>query len=343
MSKQSTSTDVARLAGVSQTTVSFVLNNRHDKSISKETCDRVIEAARELRYRSNRLSEGILRGKSGLVGVVMPTYYDYYYGNLLSGICEEIEKNNANILLMQAGDAPQSESESINRLMEYRVDGIVCVANDWGSKVREVWLDEVLTKGIPLVIVDDRSHASRADCIVTDDVVGACTAVAHFAAQGHRRIAHIAGYIALSTAQDRKTGYLEALSLAGIHIDSNLIIDGDYSIESAERAAETVLSMNALPTAVFAASDILAMPLLKKMAQRGLRCPQDITVIGYSDTNLAPLMDLSSVAQNSREIGVTAARVLLKRAIDLSAPPSVHTLPTQLTIRQSSEWRMYNP
>jgi len=340
MSKQSTSTDVARRAGVSQTTVSFVLNDRHDKSISKETRDRVIEAARELRYRSNRLSEGILRGKSGLIGVVMPTYYDYYFGNLLSGLCDEIEKNNANILLMTVADAPQSESESINRLMEYRVDGIVCVANDWGTQIREVWLDEVLTKGIPLVIVDDRGHEAFADCVVTDDLMGACSAVVHFTAQGHRRIAHIAGHIALSTAQDRKTGYLQALEMAGIDIDDSLIVDGDYSIKSAEKAAKTILSMDVLPTAVFAASDNLAIPLLKQMAAQGLRCPQDIAVIGYSDSNLAPFFDLSSVAQNSHHIGVTAARELLRRAADLSAPPAVHTMPTQLVVRHSSEWRI---
>jgi LacI family transcriptional regulator len=293
-------------------------------------------AAKELRYRSNRLSHGILRGKSGLVGVIIPLNSDTHFSRLLSGIAEASASSGLHPLLSHAGDSFTSVAESVHYLMEYRVDAIVCVADNWGSPIREGWLEEILVKRIPLVIVDDRSHTDVADCIVSDDVTGAETAVQHLLLGGHRRIAHLSGGSRLSTSVDRRTGYLGALGRAGVGTADALIVGEAYDSLAAREAAKVILDHPRPPTAVFAANDRLALEFMREMRQRGLECPRDIAVVGYADTDIADALDLTSVSQDSYSIGQEAIQLLEQRMRLEDAPPRLVVRPTQLVVRNSS-------
>ncbi len=335
--KQPTSIDVAKKAGVSQTTVSFVLNGRHDRSIPDATRKRVLQAARELRYRSNRLSHGILRGKTGLVGVLMPYINDSYFSDLLSGISSSIQTAGHQMLLTcaEAMDDSRAGSELVSRLLEYRVEGIIFVSRNWQLSAASILLDEMLAKKIPFVIVDDRSHADVADCVVSDDVAGAESAVSSLIAAGHRRIAHISGGSVLTTAIDRRAGYEKALQTASIEIDESLVAGNGYEWTDGEAAARELMSRNIRPTAVFAANDILAVEFIKALHSNGLACPKDISVIGYGDTILANGTDLTSVSQDPMNLGKAAVELLIERIEQPNLPPRLIVLPTHQVDRGS--------
>jgi LacI family transcriptional regulator len=338
MRKQPTSLDVAKLAGVSQTTVSFVLNNRTDKIISPETRERVIKAAIELKYRSNKLSNGILRGATKLIGVVIPSTADYYFGKVLSGISEQASSNGYQILLSVTSGyiGGSSEEESVTRLVEYRADGIICIAYDWDTDARQEWLDEVISKHIPVVIVDDSTNWQHCDSIVTDDFSGAQLAVEHLISLGHRRIAHFSGNLNQSTGRDRQAGYTNALNMAGILIDHSIIFNCDYLPDNAVKFSKQMLQMDNRPTAVFAAADLLAAPIITELAAHGLRFPQDLSIVGYSDSLIAEGMNLSSIAQSPDVIGRRACDQIFKRISDRSSPPELITLPVKLIKRGST-------
>lgn len=334
--KQPTSTDVAKRAGVSQTTVSFVLNKRADKYVAQETRDRVLTAAKELRYRSNKLSHGILRGKSGLVGVVLPLLSDTHFSRLLTGISDAISNAGLHLLLCHAENSLSSVADSISNLMEYRVNAILSVADNWGSAVQENWLEEILVKRIPLVIIDDRIHSDVADSVISDDVAGAELAVNHLVSGGHRRIAHLSGGNILTTSIDRRIGYLAAVRAAGISEDDAVVIGEGYDIHLGNEAAQAILDHPRRPTAVFAANDKLALEFLRAMRLRGLECPRDIAVVGYGDTDIADALDLTSVSQDSEIIGKEAIRLLQERMLQPDSSPRLLIRPTRLIVRGSS-------
>lgn len=340
MRKQPTSIDVARLAGVSQTTVSFVLNNRSDKVISADTRARVLRAATELRYRSNKLSNGILRGKTKLIGVVVPSVADYYFAKLLTGISGYAHRNGYQILVTILGDYSESMClDMLTRLIEYRVDGIIGVANDWDSEERQAWLEEVIAKRIPVVIVDDSTPSGRTDCIITDDFLGAHLAVSHLIAKGCKRIAHLCGNEHQSTGRDRLAGYLQALRDAEFEIDESLIVCRSYNLQRAAEAADELLALPNRPDAVFAASDLIAVPLVGRMVAAGLRSPSDIAIVGYSNNAIAEPLGLTTIEQHPEEIGLRACAQLLKRSDDVDLPSELIKLPVQLIERATSRGR----
>jgi LacI family transcriptional regulator len=225
----------------------------------------------------------------------------------------------------------------LERLIEYRVDGIICVAYDWKSATMMNWLDEVLAKDIPIAIVDDRTNAEKIDSIVTDDFNGSKAAVQHLIDQGHRRIAHVAGGYWQTAAQDRLDGYKSALDDAGIAFDDSIVLGKNFDPDLAIDVIDRMLSLPNSVTAAFAASDVLAATFIGGMAHCGLRCPQDIAVVGYGDTSVAHALSLTSVAQNPLNIGKRACDQILKRINDTTVQPTLITLPTEIVYRRSTE------
>ncbi|MDQ2800153.1 MAG: LacI family transcriptional regulator [Armatimonadota bacterium] len=332
--KLNSSTDVARLAGVSQATVSYVLNASGGKSISEETRQRVFEAARQLGYRSNRLSHGVLRGRTGLIGVVIPRIDHSFYGGILQGIHAECAAQDYHVLLTRAWDEQGQEPEQISRLIEYRVDGIVCIADNWGLPRLQHWLAEIVEKQIPCVNVDDYSQSALLDCIVTDDVAGAQMAVRHLIGLGHRRIAHLCVSNS-TTADDRWRGYELALTESGLPLRPEWIAGNTYDPAQAASAVRDLLDLPTPPTAVFAANDQLAEVVLLEAEQRHLRVPEDLAVVGYGDLDQAQGRHLTTVTQRPKGIGRAAVSRLRECIQDPDRTPERVTLPTELLIRRS--------
>jgi DNA-binding LacI/PurR family transcriptional regulator len=316
LAKHSNSLDVARLAGVSQTTVSFVLNQRAGQSISSETRDRVLDAARKLQYRPNRLSNGLFRGATGLVGVVMPLITDDYYAHILSSISSCCAQTGKTVVFSPLQGDHANKRDPLLRLIEYRVDGIILVCQQEIAADISQWLTELVDKRIRCVVVDDRKHESEVNCIVSNDIVGAGKVVEYLASLGHRRIAHISAGTESSTSVDRNAGFVQGMASLGID-KSDLLIEGSsYAADAGRIAAKKVLDNIDRPTAIFAGNDTLAAEVLIELRSRGLRCPQDISVVGYGNTSVARALELTSVDQHPITIGKAAMESLFGHSED---------------------------
>ena len=336
MPKRTTSSiDVARQAGVSHATVSYVLNKRADKSISEATRQRVLQAAQDLHYRSNRLSHGVLRGKTGLIGVIAPTLVHSYYSGVVQGILEKSTQHDLQPLLVAVQDDIEVEARQIQRFLEYRVDGILCIAFNRLHSRMEHWLEETLDKEIPCVMVDDRSHVDLVDCVVSDDVAGAQSAVAHLLSQGHTRVGHLCGG-GITTGADRRTGYEAALRAAGLPVAEELIVGSSYEMETAAAGRAALLALPDPPTAVFAANDDLAEGALQQAQRQGVRVPVELALVGYGDLDAAHGLGLSTVTQHPQEMGRFAAERLWSRMQEPALPPLLTLTPTELIVRRTS-------
>jgi LacI family transcriptional regulator len=343
MKKSASSEDVARAAGVSRATVSYVLNKRMDQSIPEETRHRVIRAAEALSYRPNRLARGLQRGKTHTLGVMMPSLSQSFHAGIMQGIREVCFEQDYRILLAQPEHEAADGTHIVNLLLEHQVDGLLCVAaespldQDQMRRVLFTGLEQALATGLACVVVDDRSLTGKVDCIVTDDTQGARRAVEYLLERGHRRIGHLSGGQALTTARDRTQGYREALEAAGIEPDPLLTAGTSYHEDEAVAATSTILDGIDPPTAIFAANDYLAAWAWRTAQARGLRVPEDLALVGYGDVELARFLGLTTMQQHPREIGRVATERLLARLKQPDMPPESLIQPTDLVRRTSAD------
>ena len=340
--KPASSEDVARAAGVSRATVSYVLNKRTDQSIPEETRRRVVHAAETLSYRPNRLARGLQRGKTHTLGVMMPSLSMSFHAGIMQGIREVCFEQDYRILLAQPEHEAADGGQVVNLLLEHQVDGLLCVATESPSdtdlrrRVLFTGLEQALDAGLSCVVVDDRSLTGKVDCVFTDDIQGARLVVECLLERGHRRIGHLSGGSVLTTARDRAQGYRDALGAAGISIDESLIAGTSYREEESSDAIALLLDRHDPPTAVFAANDYLAACGWQAARQRGLRIPEDLALVGFGDVEVARFLALTTIRQHPRQIGRVATERLLQRLQQPDLPPEALIQPTELIVRASS-------
>lgn len=340
MRRRSTGKDVAERAGVSLTTVSFVLNGRTDRAISDETRERVLGAARELGYRPNGLVRGLVRGRTQTVGVVVPRLDSSFHATIVQGIQEVCARRDHRILLADSRHELEYEQRQVDLLLEHRVDGIISVAmpDDAPAERTRSWVGRLAAEGVAFLVVDDHSFGDLVDCVVSDDLRGARLAAEHLIALGHRRIAHLSAGQAMSSSRDRRAGYLAALAAAGVAPDERLIAGGSYFLRAEElrRAAEALLALPDRPTALFAANDDLAAEAIAAARDLGLHVPGDLAVAGYGNTEVGRHLEITSIHQEPLEMGRRAALRLSTRLEERDLPPEIELLPVRLVVRASS-------
>jgi DNA-binding LacI/PurR family transcriptional regulator len=329
--KRPTYTDVARVANVSATTVSFVLNGRAaEMSIPESTCERVRAAARELGYRQNRLASGLAHGRTSTIGVIVPRLESSFFAHIVHGIQEAAEQQNCRLLLGYSRHDPVREAQQVDLLLEHRVDALICqfTADAIGD-----WLPGALAQKIPVVIVDEASYAGKVDCVVPDDAGGASSAMRHLIAQGHKRIAHIAGPEAHSTSRTRLAAYKGALVEAKLPFDPDLLTGGDSLQEDLGPRIEKLLTLEDRPTAIFAANDVRAARAAEGARACGLRYPMDIEIIGFGNLEVSRSLGLSTVDQDPQEMGRFAAARAFARQKSPSMQPQTLRSSTRLLLR----------
>ncbi|MDR3711162.1 MAG: LacI family DNA-binding transcriptional regulator [Capsulimonadaceae bacterium] len=330
--RKTSTRDIANLAGVSQATVSYVLNGRQDQSISDQTRRRVLDAATRLRYRPNRLASGFFGGRSSMIGVVFPCVDSSFFGRLLFGIQEVcLEYDSVSILSFTQTD-PQQEQRAVDQMLEHRVDGLLMVSGVYTG----MWFDDVRTESIPCVLLDDRTHAATYDVVASDDVAGAKNAVEYLIGLGHRRIGMLGYNSPLTPVRDRRIGYEAALREAGLEVEPGIYLECEWD-ETPEGYGTLLFDLidRYAPTAFFAATDYHAHDFIKAVHQRGLRVPEDFSVIGYSDTELGTGLNLSTVRQDAVAMGSTAATRLFERIASQDRERCEILMPTELVVRGS--------
>jgi len=306
--------DVAREAGVSRALVSLVM--RESPKVSDERRARVLAAAERLGYRPNAMARGLASRRTRTIGVLLNDLQNPFFAEMTEGIFEAADELDYRLLIGTGRRQPVGERRAVGSFFEHRSDGLLLVSP-------RLPLTEILAIGrtTPTVVVARPLRAAHVDSITTDDLMGATLAVRHLAGLGHRRITHIDGGRGAG-APPRRTGYVREMKRLGLEPH---VVPGEFTEAAGVRAAEALLRASVLPTAVFAANDLVAAGALDRFEDAGLRVPADISIVGYDNTFLAALhhMSLTTIDQPRPEIGRLALTTLVER-IDGGRMQAVH-------------------
>ncbi|WP_142715361.1 LacI family DNA-binding transcriptional regulator [Fodinibius sediminis] len=309
--KKTTIHDIADELGVTASTVSRALQD-HPR-ISDSTKEAVIETAEKLNYQPNNIAVALRKGKSNILGVIVPTADRNFFASIIRGIEEVANDAGYNVIICQSYDSFEKEKNNIKALLEAQVDGIL--ASIAMETVEHSHYEKVLKKGVPLIFYDRVNESINASTVVIDDFLGAYRVVEHLIEQGYRRIAHFAGQQHINIYKERLRGYRQALRDHDLPIDENLIIESKLKIESGKNSTQKMLSLSTPPDAIFSASDYAAMGAIQVLKERGVSIPDDTAVAGFSNESFTSLVDppLTTVDQHTNRMGKFAAELFLEQ------------------------------
>lgn len=304
--KQPTMDDVAVEAGVSRALVSLVMRDAPNVSDARRAA--VLAAARTLGYRPNVLARNLASRRTFSIGVMINDLHNPYFVEVLDGMESVATDAGYHLLIAPGWQNACSERTAIESILEYRVDGVILA----GPRLEAKTIVEA-AKAAPVVMVGRTIQSRAVDSINNDEAVGARLAVDHLVELGHRQITHLDGGSGAGAAA-RRAGYSAAMVHHGLG-DHVQFVHGDFTAASGIEGARTVLGQQDVPTAVFAANDLMAAGAVDTFEQAGLRVPDDISIVGYDNTALAamPHMSLSTIHQPREEMGKLAVEALLER------------------------------
>src|SRR5271170_7904774 len=323
--------DVARESRVSVFTVSAVVNNK--SHVGKKLRERVEAAIQKLNYRPNLIARSLAKQRTHTIGMIVPDIANPFFPMVVRGAEDAAQKHGYNLLLCNSDDSLAKEESSIELLLSKRVDGILLTkaAEDFRPSLSQM-IKEV---DIPFVLVMRTYPKLTKDAVITDDYQGAYDAVCHLARSGRRRIGLIGGPRKVSNAQARWEGFRDALKASGLPLDPELVIEGDYRIESGFRAGHALLSHQ--PDGIYVANHLMTVGLLKAAEEMGLMCPDDFGLISFDDYPWLGVFRprLTTVELPKRELGIEAVELLIRRISGDVSKAGVLKLQPELRVRES--------
>lgn len=322
--------DVASQAGVSINTVSRVVNDRPD--VHPATRSRVQRVIAQLGYRPNGLARSLLRRRSRTIGLIVTDCTNPNTARQIRAVQQHMVAASYAVMIFDTQERADQQEAALAILEEKAVDGIILTPAAPTPSVRGV------AQRLPLVLLNRELDGIVADVVVNDNTDGARAAIEHLIAAGHRRIACIMARRDVSTARERLRGYRAALEAAGIAYDDRLVVRTDIELAAGLAATRTLMRRRPAPTAIFTYNDQMAVGALTALEHGGYRVPEDVALVGYDDIVYAPYLHvpLTTVAQPTEEMGITAARLLLERLAGAEAPPRRVVLAPELIARASS-------
>ena len=329
-----TASDVAKAVGVHVSTVSRAMNPQTRGLVAGEVAERVLAAAASLGYSPNSLAAGLRTRRSFTVGVVLPDITNPVFPPILGGIQDALEVEGYVPIVADAGPEAARRETVVERMIARQVDGLILAT----SLRRDPVLALCRARGIPLVLVNRSAEESGFPAVVSDDRRGMRLAVDHLASLGHRAIGHVAGPIELSTGYGRLQGFLEAMAAQGVDVPADAIAEARaYGREAGREATVALLARMPGLTAIVAANDLLALGCYDALRAAGLRCPQDLSVVGHNDMPMVDMVDppLTTVRIRHHEMGAEAARLLLRQIADATQGFDVVLRP-DLVVRAST-------
>ena len=325
-----TSQHVAERAGVSQSAVSRVFSGA---SASKDTVRKVRAAAAELGYRPNVLARSLITGRSRIIGLVVAYLDNQFYPDALERLSNALQAQGYHVLIFTALGRGEGVDRVIGEMLDYQVDGIVMasvgMSDDLAARCEAA--------GIPVVLFNRGQDDARLSEVTSDNVAGARKIADFLTAGGHRRIAHISGWLGSSTGRDRAAGFRQGLANAGMAVSHQ--IDGLYKREAAAAAAREMCSGADRPDAVFVGNDHMAFAVMDTLRQDlGLSVPGEVSVVGYDDVPMAawPAYDLTTLRQPSNKMVSATVSALMARIKDPGAEPRKIRIDGPLILRGSA-------
>jgi len=326
-----TSYDVAKLAGVSQATVSRSFDP--NGNVADATRNKVLETARQLGYEPSAIARSLTTDRTDIIGLVMGDISrSMFYPKVLTLLSEQLQDRNKQVLFFNAHNT-RPVDEILPRVLSYRVDGLVVASTTPGRQI----VDQFIDKGVPMLLINRILEDSGAYSICSDNKSGGRLVARSLIKAGHNQLAFIAGVRVTSTNIERETGFLDEVLHAGYSHPE--IVEGNYTYESGYGAALELLDRDNPPDAIFCAADIMALGAMDAARHKlGIRIPEDLSIIGYDDIPMAgwSSYDLTTVSQ--------PLETMVNTIIDIIVTPEqeevsqkIHLLPAELVVRSSAK------
>jgi len=331
--------DIAKRAKVSLGTVSNVMNG--SAVVSEPLRRRVLQTIEELGYHPSQLARALRRDSSNMIGMVVPDITNPFFPALVRAVEDVAYSNLYRLVLCNSDNDPQKEATYLRELQSYLPAGLLLIAAVESKLTHPPVRNGRLT---PTVCIDRKPQGWKGDIIRTGNEAGAYSAARHLIDYGHRRIGMIGGPSHLANSQERLKGFRRALKEAKIEIPKAYIQIGNLDRASGLEAALRLLRSPSRPTAIFAANDLMAMGALLAVRELGLHCPEDVSIVGFDNLDVAELLmpPLTTIQQPTYNLGVAAAELLLQRISGLTEPAREIILETKL-IRRASVMRNASP
>lgn len=326
--------EIARLSGVSRSTVSRVINRQ--PNVSNNVRLRVEAVIQETGYQPNLAAQTLVSKRSWMIGLVLPRsvssfFTDPYFPRLLQGIAQGCNQHNYTLGLFLVGNKEDEEKIMPRVSRKGMLDGILIQSGQVGDQL----IDRMVNLDLPVVVVGSPLHADEISFIDVDNVNGAYNAVSHLIRLGYQQIATITGLPGGAASADRLEGYEKALTERGRNPDQSLIVEGDFTEVGGYYAMQQLLP--AKPDAVFAASDLMAIGAMRAAREAGLRIPEDVAFVGYDDVSVARYASpqLTTIRQPIAQFGVNAVGILIDLIENGIQPVRRIIMNTELVIRES--------
>jgi LacI family transcriptional regulator len=324
--------DVATAAGVHPATASRALNEATRSLVRPATVDRVREVAASLGYQVNPIARSLKTSRSETVGVLIPDLTNPLFPPIVRGIEDTLSESGYTVLTANTDNDPARTSSNFGAMLARQVDGFIVAT----ALLEDPFLHEAAARGVPMVMVNRQTEHLDVSAVAGDDATGIARTVDHLVELGHTDIAHIAGPLQVSTGALRLRAFRAAMQHHGLRDDR--IIEADAYSEAAGRTALLQLLGEDRPTAIVAGNDLLALGCYDGLAEAGLCCPADMSIVGFNDMPFINRLQppLTSVRVPQYELGVEAARLLLDRLSGRTVTPRVVLLPVRLVVRGST-------
>ncbi|MDR0982678.1 MAG: LacI family transcriptional regulator [Culturomica sp.] len=329
--------DIAARLNISVSTVSRALKNSQE--ISPQTRQAVQELAKELGYMPNPIAVALKTQKSHMIGVIVPEIVNTFFATVVKSIEKIADKYGYNVLVASSSESFEKEKKNIDIFLANRMDGIILsISRD---TTRYEHIRKIQNQGVGLVLFDRTTKELDVSKVIADDADAAFKIVQHLIYGGARRIALITGPEQLSIGKNRMKGYLKALTLNKLEVNSDYIVRAnDFSEKSAKKATLQLLELDEKPDAIFGINDDMAIGAIEAIKEKGLRIPEDIAIFGFSNSRRSRYMNpsISTVNQFPSKIGETAAELLFEQIFDPNHSKIVEKIVnSELIVRESSD------
>ena len=318
--------DVAKLAGVSISTVSKYLNGGNIRS---ENIEPIRSAIAQLDYRANPHARGLKANRSGSVGVLLPSMTLDFFGSIITALDKVMRNSGYHTIICCYGSDHGLERDYLRFMLDNGIDGLIYVPENLSAEEFE---ELTATRQIPVVQADRIIQGIQSDAVLADNTDASYRAVSHLIDQGHQRIALITGLASIFTAKERMVGYLRALSDHGIPYDDALVLSGSYSFTTGYQSFQTLMALPDPPTAIFCVNYDIATGVITAAQERGIRIPEELTIFAYDCVEICTLMNppIPVVHQPEAALGQTAGIYLLERLNGYDGPPRISRLKSKV-------------
>lgn len=323
---------VAERARVSTATVSRTING--SSKVAPKTAERVRRAIEALSYYPNTNARALGSGRSRMFGLIISDITNPFFPELVKSFEDQAVRNGYEVMVANTGYSPERAEICVQRMLERKVDGVAVMTSEMGTHL----IERLQSRQIPIVFLDTGVPSDGISNIVVDYTAGVDAAVEHVVALGHQRIAFISGPMDLASARTRREALLASLKRKGVRVDKSLLVEGNHRIDGGRSAMEQMLALQQPPTAVLASNDLTAIGAIATLHQRGLRVPEDVSVVGFDDIEISAVLHpaLTTVRLSRTAIADRAFQALFRAGKHDSLPGVEYAIRPELIVRDST-------